>query len=101
MIFLWNTDESCDVETIHLDNHFLTYTCIKLVDIETKETIENPYESGEVWARGPQVTKGYINNDEATKNSITEDGWIKTGNNALIVLFYHALFSILIFLSWF
>lgn len=51
----------------------------QLVDIESQETIGKTFETGEVWARGPQVTKGYLHNQEATQNSITKDGWIKTG----------------------
>ena len=36
-------------------------------------------ETGEVWVRGPQVMKGYLNNPEATEQSFT-DGWLKTGD---------------------
>ncbi|KIP08647.1 hypothetical protein PHLGIDRAFT_103986 [Phlebiopsis gigantea 11061_1 CR5-6] len=35
---------------------------------------------GELWLRGPGVFKGYLGNIEATKASITEDGWFKTGD---------------------
>ena len=37
-------------------------------------------EPGEICIRGPQVMKGYWNNQEETKNVITEDGWFKTGD---------------------
>ncbi|XP_063426050.1 probable 4-coumarate--CoA ligase 1 [Mytilus trossulus] len=57
-------------------------TISKLVDIETGETITKAFESGEIWACGPQITKGYLNNEEATRRSITEEGWIKTGDIA-------------------
>lgn len=39
-------------------------------------------EEGELWIKSPQVMKGYLNNPEATANTITEDGWLKTGDVA-------------------
>ncbi|KAF8231352.1 AMP binding protein [Tricholoma matsutake] len=41
-------------------------------------------EAGELWVRGPIVMKGYLNNPTATKDSITKDGWFKTGDIARI-----------------
>ncbi|KAG9107916.1 hypothetical protein FRC07_008563 [Ceratobasidium sp. 392] len=37
-------------------------------------------EPGELWLRGESVMKGYLNNTAATVNSITPDGWFKSGD---------------------
>ena len=35
---------------------------------------------GEIWAKSPSVMKGYYNDPAETKNSLTEDGWLMTGD---------------------
>lgn len=60
-------------------------TVIKIVDVETG-TREMPLgEPGELIARGPQVTKGYLNLPEATAKTLREfegETWIYTGDVA-------------------
>ena len=37
-------------------------------------------EIGELWIKGPNVFKGYHNNPESTRNALTPDGYLKTGD---------------------
>ena len=37
-------------------------------------------ESGELWVKGGCVSPGYFNDKQATAQTFTEDGWLKTGD---------------------
>lgn len=41
-------------------------------------------EVGELWVKGPQVMKGYLNQTQDTQAVLTSDGWLKTGDMAYI-----------------
>lgn len=61
----------------------LPNTEAKVVDLETGQDIPIGSEaSGELWVRGPQVMKGYWEREEETRNTITPDGWLRTGDVA-------------------
>jgi len=49
-----------------------------IVDEDGKECETG--KDGEVWMRGPNIFAGYLNNEEATRNSITSEGWFKSGD---------------------
>ena len=54
----------------------------RVVDSDTGEDVQTG-ERGELWIRGPQVMKGYLNKPEATAACLTADGWFKTGDVAV------------------
>lgn len=51
----------------------------KIVDLETGTPL-GAGERGEVCVRGPQIMKGYLNNEEATAQTIDAGGWLHTGD---------------------
>jgi acyl-CoA synthetase (AMP-forming)/AMP-acid ligase II len=51
----------------------------KVVDVATGEELGYKQE-GEIWVRGPQVMQGYLNRPDATEITITDDGWLRTGD---------------------
>lgn len=51
----------------------------KIVHLETGEQLGTGRE-GELYIRGPQVMKGYLNRPENTALTIDEEGWLHTGD---------------------
>ena len=52
----------------------------RVVDIETGTRVLPVGEVGELMIRGPQVMSGYYDNARATAETLTEDGWLHTGD---------------------
>jgi 4-coumarate--CoA ligase len=63
-------------------------TEIRIVDPATGED-RGVGEEGEVWVRGPQVMKGYLNNEQATRSTIDDDGWLHTGDIGVVDEHHH------------
>jgi long-chain acyl-CoA synthetase len=55
---------------------------VRLIDAEGMNALVG--DPGEVWVRGPNVFAGYWNDPEATATALTEDGWLRTGDVAVV-----------------
>jgi 4-coumarate--CoA ligase len=74
--------EKYSYEHAHKVGTICASTEVKIIDEEGKELgIGQP---GELLARGPQITMGYLNNEEATRNTYDEEGYLHTGDQAMI-----------------
>lgn len=56
-------------------------TEVKIVGLDDPKSLGvGPNISGELWVRGPQIMKGYHENEKATAETVTSDGWLRTGD---------------------
>ncbi|XP_067207404.1 uncharacterized protein [Linepithema humile] len=54
----------------------------RLVDVTTQQDVSTSGQTGELWIRGPHIMKGYLDDEAATKATVTKEGWLKTGDIA-------------------
>ena len=64
----------------------------KVIDPETGEQLPVG-RTGDLLIKGPGVTKGYYGDEEATAATVTEDGWLRTGDIARLGPFGSVLFE--------
>lgn len=57
----------------------LPNTEYRIVDLSTHKDVTQG-DLGEVWIRGPQVMKGYLNNPSATEDMIDDENWLHSGD---------------------
>lgn len=79
-----NVDDSIEVRCTTV-GRAMPATEIKIVDPATGETL--PYgQQGELCSRGYLVMKGYDADEEATRRTIDEEGWLHSGDLAVMDL---------------
>ena len=89
VVTAYGLTESCGVVTIcrpedsaerisHTSGRAMEGVEVKIVDLEGNAV--PPGTDGEIWCRGFNVMREYFDNPRATADTITADGWLKTGD---------------------
>ncbi len=83
------TEGTCVIATMPFDKPPKRGTCgipipgtsVRIVDENGKDMAVG--EAGELWLKGPQIMRGYLNSPDANEVSFS-DGWLKTGDIAVM-----------------
>jgi HIP---CoA ligase len=89
VVTAYGLTESCGVVSIcrandsaerisHTSGRAMDAVEMKCVDLEGEEVAAG--SEGEIWCRGFNVMRGYLDDPQETARTITADGWLKTGD---------------------
>jgi 4-coumarate--CoA ligase len=74
--------EYYDYKYAHAVGQIVPSTSVKIIKEDGGEAgVDEP---GEILAKGPQVTMGYLNNEQATRDTFDADGYLHTGDQGFI-----------------
>lgn len=82
-ITMTRTDDSLDLR-VSTVGRALPNVEVKIVDVADNVTLMPAGQQGELCTRGYHVMKGYYKNPEATEKAIDADGWLHTGDLAVM-----------------
>ncbi|KAH6908166.1 AMP binding protein [Coprinopsis sp. MPI-PUGE-AT-0042] len=88
-----STETTCPCQIVRPEESVKKFGSVGalLPNIEARLVVEAPGDSGgfrdaeegeegEMWLKGPTITKGYLNNPQANASTFTKDGWFRTGD---------------------
>lgn len=71
-----------DYKYAHTGGTIVGNTEVKFLNEEGEEL--GLMQPGEIYARGPQIVMGYLNNPKATEETFLPGGWLRTGDQGMI-----------------
>lgn len=77
-----DVDKEVALEKIGSIGRVLPGVEVRVVDENGDNVLSG--DSGEIWVRGPNVFRGYFEDPQATSRALTPDGWLRTGDVAVV-----------------
>jgi acyl-CoA synthetase (AMP-forming)/AMP-acid ligase II len=74
--------EKYDYAHAHKAGSICASTLVKIIDEDGRELGVN--QPGELLAKGPQITMGYLNNEKASRETYDAEGYLHTGDQAVV-----------------